>query len=314
MFMLWAASLFVAMMTCLCTQVCPIGYSTVDQGSTCYKVFTESQSRSEAIATCALDAGVLAIIENHHQNQLLQQLKAEAGLEWMQIGLRCHPSEEACWYWDGERRATYYTNWEHGQLEHDGQDCRRMERCAGMGMHGNPESGTWHDCPCDVLCSGSSTEPFACMIDSTDRVSLTTARPDRDDREDSTCLDPPEAAFTCSDHWGETCCPGTRINEHRCGDCCGNLLIILPVVCCALCGCISVCLCCCKVNMTCSWKIARPPVVPEMPTTVGRPSSIMVGQPVLGQPVGSHGSSPVVMGHVVIPQPDSGPAVVVQAK
>lgn len=274
---------------------CPEGYVSVEAGdhgrshtgATCLKLVAGPETMAGAIAACDAEGATLGRLDNWEQNQMVQKLKAEAGIPWVMIGLTCHPDDEICWRWHSKSLGTVYrtgyTNWEYDQLTHQGLDCRQVERCAAMGRHNDPAAGRWHDCPCETLCSGTSRLPFICRVDNASAFI---------DGPDDECVSHPEASFTCSE-FGATCCPGTEKGS-RCGDCCPVLYtpaFFLPF--CAVC-------CCCPLvlSLVC-YKRKRRSTFTAAPVN-HRPAAapIVVGVPVtepqaaVGVPVGE----PTVVG------------------
>ena len=137
---------------------CPEGYSNsgLDEKA-CFKIYCEEKLDLQAAKEkCKADGGTLAVIENDAQNEFVRKLKAECKLPWVLIGLTSQGSkDDSCWYWAGRTSFTDYANWDEGQPRNDGKD----EDCVGMGMHGQPDAGKWHDCDCTTLCADEGRLP-----------------------------------------------------------------------------------------------------------------------------------------------------------
>lgn len=97
----------------------------------------------------------------------------------MWIGLMCgvgrKDEHDVCWRWEGYSGVPGYANWKREQHLHNGEDCRKGERCAAMG----DQDGQLHDCPCTEACGVSSTLPFVCRITNHTASSATSVKTDK---------------------------------------------------------------------------------------------------------------------------------------
>lgn len=138
------------------TGACPTGYSAFDS-KTCFRIYCDELLNLQASKEkCQADNG--------EQNEFIREMKADCNLPWVLIGLTSQGNaDDSCWYWEG--RTSFYDfskwDWELGQPVNNGQD----EDCVGMGMHGQPQGGKWHDCGCYSLCAGAGALPPVCRVD-----------------------------------------------------------------------------------------------------------------------------------------------------